>query len=165
MSRTPVRLPIGQRDDLSDGCRSVACRFLPARAHCRPASGPGVGRSGHPQAADGAFALADHPFCFGILDGGRDPFERSDRIFPFVLAQVGGCLFAGEQGEQSLLPAQEFAVFPFRTLAGRAAHRAGQSQGYADRAPTAHVFREIHRGWAAVDPNDGLPRKVSVDSG
>ena len=36
-------------------------------------------------------------------------------------------------------------------------------KGDADRAPMAHVFWETHRGWAAVDPNDGLPRKSTAD--
>lgn len=29
-----------------------------------------------------------------------------------------------------------------------------------DRTPQAHVFWDAHVAWAAVDPNDGLPRKT-----
>jgi hypothetical protein len=31
--------------------------------------------------------------------------------------------------------------------------------GDVDRAPQVHVFYDSHVDWAAIDPNDGLPRK------
>lgn len=31
-----------------------------------------------------------------------------------------------------------------------------------DRTPQAHVFWDAHVAWAAVDPNDGLPRKSTI---
>ena len=36
--------------------------------------------------------------------------------------------------------------------------------GDADRAPMAHVCWDTHVDWAAVDPDDGLPRKPSAQS-
>lgn len=35
--------------------------------------------------------------------------------------------------------------------------------GALDRSPQAHVFWDTHVGWAATDPDDGLPRKSSPE--
>ena len=37
--------------------------------------------------------------------------------------------------------------------------------GPVDKAPQVHVFWDTHVAWADVDPNDGLPRKTSVEVG
>jgi hypothetical protein len=37
-------------------------------------------------------------------------------------------------------------------------------QGEADRAPSEHGYWEHRAPWAAVDPDDGLPRKIGDDS-
>jgi hypothetical protein len=38
-------------------------------------------------------------------------------------------------------------------------------EGDADRAPMAHAFWETHVDWGSIDPDDGLPRKPSTQSG